>query len=49
MNEERQDFREAASRQAAIHLLEKLGELHKAGILTDEEFDAKKQELLARI
>ena len=49
MNEQRQDFREAASRQIAIHLLEKLAELHKAGILTDEEFSAKKQELLSRI
>lgn len=29
--------------------LAKLGELHKAGILTDEEFSAKKAELLARL
>jgi hypothetical protein len=26
-----------------------LGELHKKGVLTDEEFAAKKTELLARI
>jgi hypothetical protein len=26
-----------------------LAELHEAGILTDEEFSAKKQELLARL
>jgi hypothetical protein len=26
-----------------------LGELKSAGILTDEEFDAKKKELLARL
>jgi len=30
-------------------LLEKLGSLHQSGILTDEEFDAKKAELLARL
>ena len=43
------DFSEAASRQMAIHVLKELAELHKAGVLTDEEFNAKKQELLARI
>jgi len=43
------NFSEAASRQMAIHVLKELAELHKAGILTDEEFNAKKQELLARI
>jgi hypothetical protein len=49
MNQQSDDFHEVASRQIAIHLLEKLAELHKAGILTDEEFNAKKQELLSRI
>ena len=29
--------------------LERLAELHKNGVLTDEEFAAKKAELLARI
>ena len=29
--------------------LEKLAELHKAGILTDEEFSAKKSEILGEI
>lgn len=29
--------------------LEKLGELHKAGVLTDEEFDKAKKECLAKI
>ncbi len=29
--------------------VEKLGELHQAGILTDEEFQSKKVELLSRL
>jgi len=29
--------------------IEKLGELHKSGVLTDEEFEAKKAELLGRL
>lgn len=33
----------------SIVLLEKLGELHKAGILTEEEFTTKKEELLSKI
>lgn len=33
----------------SIVLLEKLGELHKAGILTEEEFTTKKAELLSKI
>lgn len=33
----------------SITLLEKLGELHKAGILTEEEFTTKKEELLSKI
>lgn len=33
----------------SILLLEKLGELHKAGILTEEEFTTKKAELLSKI
>jgi len=33
----------------SIVLLEKLGELHKAGVLTDEEFTNKKEELLSKI
>jgi hypothetical protein len=33
----------------SIVLLEKLGELHKAGILTEEEFTKKKEELLSKI
>jgi hypothetical protein len=32
-----------------IELIKKLGELHSAGILTDEEFSAKKAELLSKI
>jgi hypothetical protein len=48
-DQQRKDFEETASRQMAIHLLKELAELHKAGILTDEEFNAKKQELISRI
>ena len=33
----------------SIILLEKLGELHKTGILTEEEFKTKKEELLSKI
>ena len=33
----------------SVELLQKLGELHKSGILTDEEFTAKKAELLSKI
>lgn len=32
-----------------ITLIEKLAQLHSAGVLSDEEFSAKKQELLARL
>lgn len=45
----RKEVEEAASRQMAIHLLKELTDLHKEGILTDEEFSAKKQELLSRL
>ena len=33
----------------AINLIRQLAELHEEVILTDEEFDAKKQELLSRL
>ncbi len=46
---QRKEFDETVSRQMAIRLLKELAELHKEGILTDEEFNAKKQELLARL
>jgi hypothetical protein len=32
-----------------LQLLEKLGQLHSAGVLTDEEFNSKGQELLSTI
>ena len=35
--------------EAQFHLLEKLSALHKRGILTDEEFSAKKREILDRL
>jgi hypothetical protein len=47
--ERRKEFNEAASRQMAIHLLKELAQLHKEGILTDEEFAAKKADLLAKL
>lgn len=47
---------EAAQRAAStpasedpVALLQRLGELHGAGVLSDEEFQAKKKELLARM
>ena len=39
----------SSNRNAAIEQLEKLAELHNEGILTDEEFEAKKAEILSRI
>jgi hypothetical protein len=47
--QQRKEFNEAASRQMAIHLLKELSQLHKEGILTDEEFAAKKADLLAKL
>ena len=32
-----------------IELIKKLSDLHKAGILTDDEFNIKKSELLSKI
>ena len=40
---------EVNNKMKSIELLQKLGELHKAGILTDEEFTTKKVELLSKI
>lgn len=39
----------ATDRRDPMQLIERLGELRDAGLLTDEEFTAKKQELLARL
>lgn len=39
----------AASTEDIASQLQKLAELHKAGVLTDEEFAAKKAELLSRM
>jgi hypothetical protein len=33
----------------SVELLQKLGELHKAGVLTEEEFTTKKDEILSKI
>jgi hypothetical protein len=35
--------------QDVYEQLRKLGELHKAGVLTDEEFEKKKADLLGRL
>lgn len=35
--------------EMVIQQIRRLSELHEEGILTDEEFTAKKQELLARL
>jgi Short C-terminal domain len=39
----------AADTDAVLAMLDRLGELHARGVLTDEEFAAKKAELLARL
>ena len=39
----------SSSKEDVLGQIKKLGELHDAGILTDEEFSAKKQELLNRL
>jgi putative oligomerization/nucleic acid binding protein len=38
-----------ADEAAVVELLRKLGDLHEAGVLTEDEFSAKKAELLRRI
>ena len=40
---------EQAGSTAGLEQLKTLGELHKAGVLSDEEFSAKKAEILGRI
>ena len=54
MNDQAKDLASAAARLAAltemvIDQIRKLAELHEQGILTDEEFSAKKTELLSRV
>jgi hypothetical protein len=39
----------ATPENATLDALTKLGELHKAGVLTDDEFAAKKADLLSRL
>ena len=53
MNEQGRDFDDRMARMAQMNevfvdQIRQLAELHKDGILTDEEFTAKKQEILAR-
>lgn len=40
---------EPAATQSPTEQLQQLGELHKEGIITDQEFEEKKKELLAQI
>jgi hypothetical protein len=54
MNDRGKDFASGAARMAEltdmiIDQIRKLSELHEEGILTDEEFSAKKTELLSRL
>jgi len=54
MNEQRRDFHDHSAEIAEMTALvvgqiRQLSELHEEGILTDEEFTAKKQELLSRL
>lgn len=54
MNDQAKDFASGAARMAeltamVIDQIRKLAELHEQGILTDEEFTAKKTELLSRL
>ena len=53
MNDQRRDFDAVAQiaemTELVVGQIKRLAELHEAGILTDEEFSAKKQELLARL
>ena len=37
------------TKSSDLELLSKLAELHKAGVLTDEEFATKKKEILDRL
>jgi hypothetical protein len=53
MNEQRNEFDVAAGiaemTEVIAGQIRKLAELHEAGILTEEEFTAKKSDLLARL
>jgi hypothetical protein len=54
MNELDQEFTNGAAKIAQltdmiVDQIRKLSELHEEGILTDEEFTAKKQEMLSRL
>ncbi len=54
MNELDQEFAKGAARTAEltdmiVDQIRKLSELHEEGILTHEEFTAKKQEMLSRL
>ena len=44
-----QPQQQAPAAQSPTEQLQQLGELHKEGIITDQEFEEKKKELLAQI
>jgi len=46
IDERRRQLREADTSTNDLAVLEKLAELHKSGILTDDEFAAKKKQIL---
>jgi hypothetical protein len=54
MNDERANFASEAAQvselmNVAVEQIRRLAELHKDGVLTDEEFATKKKEMLSRI
>jgi hypothetical protein len=54
MNERDEEFANGAARMSQltdiiVDQIRKLSQLHEEGILTDEEFTAKKQEMLSRL
>lgn len=46
INKKRRQLREADTSTNDLAVLEKLAELHKSGVLTDDEFAAKKKQIL---
>lgn len=54
MDEQRRDFQDHTAQMAELtglifQQIRQLAELHEGGILTEEEFTAKKAELLSRL
>lgn len=49
INELKGDKASKSAGDSSLDALEKLGALHKSGVLTDDEFQAKKKELLSKV